>query len=238
MTEVCAEISPFKLFSQPQVADDDASTDVSTDGSTDTNVSAPQPEANPFKLFSQPQVAPDATPNAFKLFAPQPRGLKPGPMDYCKPCPVKKDTTQALTVNFKFNALMGFPGTKTISSQRSKVTFLNAPPWGDDDHMVFRLVLAPGLQDGAPCHQLQIHMEGRCTGGYYQIALYSQDAQWDFHVPAKAYIRSIADTDVCVPANHDFWSAVAFEDVEVQCVLRMKPNDHEDSPLVNLCGCC
>ena len=33
---------------------------------------------------------------------------------------------QALTVNFKFNALMGFPGTKTISSQRSKVLALRS----------------------------------------------------------------------------------------------------------------
>jgi len=84
--------------------------------------------------------------NAFKLFAPQPRGLMP--VDYCRPCPVKKDTTQALTVNFNFTALMGFPSSKTISSERAKVTFLNAPPWGGDDEMVFRLVLKPGVQDG------------------------------------------------------------------------------------------
>ena len=35
------------------------------------------------------------------------------------------------------------------------------------------------------CHQLQMHMEGRCAAGYYQIALYSQDERWDFHVPTE-----------------------------------------------------
>jgi hypothetical protein len=250
MTEVATEINPFKLFApQPQAAFEDNACEVSSNdacevssnASTACEIAEPQaaPKTSEYKLYTpQPQAAPES--NAFKLFAPQPqpRGLKPGPMDYCRPCPVKQDTTKALTVSFKFDALMGFPGTKTISSQRSKVTFTNAPPWGDDDHMFFRLVLTSGEKDGVACHQLQMHMEGRCAAGYYQIALYSQDERWDFHVPAKAYIRSVADTDVCVPKNHALWSEVAFEDVEVKCILRMKPNDHDDSPLVNLCGCC
>jgi hypothetical protein len=141
--------------------------------------------------------------------------------------------TQTAELAFAFPAVFRL-GRGALTSSLQKATYLAAPPWCEDDEQSFRLVLKPSQHEGVESYRIELHMEGRCNKGFYQMAFQSVDDKFAFHVPAMAYIRSVAETNSFVPQ-----SAVPFgEDFVLRVAVRMKPNDSVDGPLVNLCGCC
>lgn len=141
------------------------------------------------------------------------------------------DTTQSTRVEFIFPATYGVLGNTRLRSAAQKVTFQSAPPWGEDDEQT----LAVSLHPAGDQHRLHLHLGGRCATGYYQMSFASLDDTIEFHVPAKAYIRTVVETDVYLAREQ----VLAIEaSLTLPLLVRMKPNDSPDGPLVNLCGCC
>jgi len=61
---------------------------------------------------------------------------------------------------------------------------------------------------------------------------------FQLHIPVDDHRRKNVETEVLFHRHHAFWTMLRAEEPSLRCLVRMKPLNSSDGPLVNMCGCC